>query len=64
MYNRTSIIDILIKDIVALFIWYLTYILVFSGNLVIASDHLDYLECSQTLPENSQYWVAPFTMKT
>ncbi len=64
MYDRTSIINRLSNDIEALFIWHLTYILVFSGNLVMASDYLDYLECGQTPPENSQYWVAPFAIKT
>ena len=64
IYDRTSILDRLSKDIEALFIWHLTYILLFSGNLVMASDYIDYLECGQTPPENSQYWVAPFALKT
>lgn len=64
MYDRTPLLERLSKDIEALFIWHLTYILVFSGNLVVASDHLDYLECGQTPPENSQYWVAPVALKT
>lgn len=64
MYDRTPLLDRLGKDVEALFIWHLTYMLVFSGNLVMASDHLDYLECGQTPPENSQYWVAPFALKT
>jgi hypothetical protein len=64
IYDRTSILDRLNKDIEALFIWHLTYILVFSGYLVMASDYLDYLECDLTPPENSQYWVAPFVIDT
>lgn len=64
MYDRTPIVDRLCKDIEALFIWHLTYILVFSGGLVMASDHLDYLECGQTPPDNSQFWVAPFALET
>ena len=25
-----------------------------------SSDYIDHLECGDTPPENSQYWVAPF----
>lgn len=64
IYDRTQLLERLGKDVEALFIWHITYMLVFSGNLVMASDHLDYLECGQTPPENSQYWVAPFALKT
>jgi len=64
IYDRTPLLERLSKDIEALFIWHLTYLLVFSGNLVMASDHVDYLECGQTPPEDSQYLVAPFALET
>lgn len=64
LYDRTPLLDLFCKDLEALFIWHFTYILVFSGHLVMASDHLDYLESGQTPPENSQYWVAPFALDT
>jgi len=27
---------------------------------IMSTDYIDYLECGQTPPNDSQYWVAPF----
>lgn len=28
-----------------------------------SSDYVDYLDCNETPPEGSQYWVAPFIIE-
>lgn len=33
-----------------------------SPSSIMSTDHIDYLECGQTPPEESQYWVAKFML--
>ena len=30
--------------------------------LIMSSDYIDYLDCGDTPPKDSQYWVAPFVL--
>lgn len=47
---------------------YITVIFVFLSALckpisIMSSDYVDYLDCNETPPEGSQYWVAPFIVE-
>ena len=39
---------------------FLLLLIICSPLSVMSVDYIDYLDCNETPPENSQYWVAPF----
>mgnify|MGYP000709954217 FL=1 len=58
--NRILYIDRLRVDLRDLFILHVSYIFFLREWYMASSDYVDYLECGDTPPEDSQYWVAPF----
>ena len=39
---------------------FLLLLIICSPGSIMAEDYIDYLDCNETPPANSQYWVAPF----
>ena len=42
---------------------FLLLLILCSPLSVMSEDYIDFLECNETPPEGSQYWVAPFIQK-
>lgn len=47
---------------------YITIVFLFllalcAPHMIMSTDYIDYLDCNETPPENSQYWVAPFILQ-
>lgn len=57
---RHRSLDELSGDMKSIFILHLSYISAICEHYMMASDHLDHLECGMTPPEDSQYWVSSF----
>lgn len=55
--NHLNQMDIDLRD---LFIMHLAFIFCIQERYMASSDYVDYLDCGDTPPEGSQYWVAPF----
>ena len=58
--NRILYLDRLLVDLRDLFILHTSYIFFVREHYMASSDYVDYLECGDNPPEDSQYWVAPF----
>jgi hypothetical protein len=56
--HRGKYLDQLSADIEQLIIMHLSYIFYSNEKYMASSDYVDYLDCGQTPPENSQYWVS------
>lgn len=61
--QRVSVIDQVMRDLRDIFALHLAYIFTVNDHYMMSSDHMDYLECGQTPPDGSQYWVAPYVQK-
>lgn len=42
---------------------FFVFIVLMKPSLIMASDYIDYLDCGEEPPEDSQYWVAPFAQE-
>lgn len=58
--NRGWWLDRFSEDLGDIFVLHLGYIFFLNSHYMMASDHLDALECGMQPEEDSQYWVAPF----
>lgn len=58
--NRCWWLDRFCEDLLDIFVLHLGYIFFLNDHYMMASDHLDALECGLPPEEDSQYWVAPF----
>ena len=53
----------LLQDIRSITITFLFLLTLCSPLSIMSTDYVDYLDCNETPPEGSQYWVAPFVTK-
>ncbi|WP_206458886.1 hypothetical protein [Anaerovorax sp. IOR16] len=51
---------ILVNDMKYITVTFLILLILCSPLSVMSTDYIDYLDCGDTPPEDSQYWVAPF----
>ena len=58
--TRISNLDAFLSSLQWLFIQHLAYIFYLNDHYMMSNDYIDYLECGQIPPKNSQYWVASF----
>lgn len=58
--GRISHLDQLLVDLRDLFILHISFMFCIREHYMASSDYADYLDCGDTPPEDSQYWVAPF----
>ncbi|HEY3780294.1 MAG TPA: hypothetical protein VGL56_04365 [Fimbriimonadaceae bacterium] len=47
------------QDFKDLLIKHIAYVFYLKPEYMMSSDHMDYLECGMTPPEDSEYWVSP-----
>lgn len=50
----------LLLDMRFITVTFLFLLTMFNPVFIMSTDYVDYLDCSMTPPEDSQYWVAPF----
>ena len=58
--GRHTALDRFSKDLDSVFVLHLAYLFYLNGHYMMSSDYVDHLECGQTPPHDSQYFVAPF----
>ena len=58
--HRLKYLASLQHDLEQLVLMHLSYIFYINEKYMSSSDYVDYLDCGQTPPENSQYWVASY----
>lgn len=58
--HRGRTLDQLMFDMRGIFILHLAYVFSINDHYMMSGDHMDYLECGELPPEESQYWVAPY----
>lgn len=56
-------LEALLKDMRSITITFLFLLALISPLSIMSTDYVDYLDCNETPPEDSQYWVAPFVTK-
>ena len=61
--NRVKYLDVISKDIEAIFIQHFAYIFYLNDHYMMSSDYMDSREVGLEPVENSQYWVANFIQK-
>mgnify|MGYP001566673545 FL=1 len=61
--SRITILDSFSKDLENILILHLSYLFFLNDHYMMSSDYVDHLECGQTPPEGSQYFVAPFVQE-
>ena len=61
--NRVKWLNIFSRDIEAIFIQHLAYVLYLNEHYMMSSDYRDYLDMGMQPEEDSQYWVAPFVQE-
>jgi len=52
-----------VDDLKYVTVTYLFLLILCSPISMMSTDYIDYLDCGESPPEDSQYWVAPFIMK-
>ena len=52
----------LLEDMQFITVTFMFLMTVCAPYLIMSTDYIDYLECGDTPPEGSQYWVAPFVV--
>jgi len=55
--------EALLKDMRFITITFLFLLTLISPLSIMSTDYVDYLDCNETPPEGSQYWVAPFIVR-
>jgi hypothetical protein len=58
--KREAILSVFCRDLRDIFVLHVAYTFFVRQHYMMASDHVDYLECGMAPPEDSQYWVATF----
>lgn len=56
-------LDELTQNIKIVSIYFISLLLLTNSFLFMSSDYIDFLECNQQPPENSQYWIASIYQK-
>lgn len=54
--------DELAETAIYIMITFLFLVILVRPLLIMSSDYIDYLDCGDTPPKDSQYWVAPFVL--
>lgn len=66
VYNEGTMqkqMQALLMDMRFISITFLFLLTLCSPLSIMSTDYVDYLDCNQTPPEGSQYWVAPFVTR-
>jgi len=61
--DRLKVLQQFSNDLRDIVILHLSYIFFEKPHYMMASDHVDYLECGSKPPADSEYWVAPFVQE-
>lgn len=68
LYRHIRTFEKIVKNYFVIYVDTITYItmsflmvlVLIRPSLIMAEDYIDYLDCGDTPPAGSQYWVAPF----
>ena len=57
--DRLTWLDTFNEDLRCILIYHLTLIFGLKDSYMMSSDYMDYIECGESPPDDSQYWVNP-----